>query len=238
MKGEGENKRYAISDPLSHVGSVEITQQELEQYMGYQGWNSGVAIWGDQPVKAAPAPAASNPGDFPFTAEQVARAIDAPLENVQQYLPGIVKTLRDAGITDPNEIIGVLATIKAENWNFAPMTENSDGSAYEGREDLGNTQPGDGARYIGRGFIQLTGRGNYQEYSRRLGIDLVGNPELANDPEIAAKIVVLYFQDRGVDQAAKAQDWRQVRLLVNGGYNGWDVFSAAVEGLGQELRRG
>lgn len=231
--GSGANKRYLINDPLSHTGSVAITQQELETYMGYNGWNSGVAVWGSTPAEA-PTPDAS----FPLTAEQVAAAIDAPVENVQKYLPYIEQAMQEAGMTDPREVIAVLATIKAENWNFAPMTENSDGSAYEGRTDLGNTQPGDGARFIGRGFIQITGRGNYQQYGDELGIDLVDHPELANDPAIAAKILVQYFKDNGVDKAAENGDWRQVRYLVNGGYNGWDVFSAAVDGLTAALGNG
>ena len=37
--------RVWINDPLSKVGSLEITKAELYQYMGYQNWNVGVAVW-------------------------------------------------------------------------------------------------------------------------------------------------------------------------------------------------
>lgn len=54
---------------------------------------------------------------------------------------------------------------------------------------LGNTQPGDGSRYCGRGFVQLTGRRNYDLWSGVLGVDLVGNPDKALEPAIAARIM-------------------------------------------------
>lgn len=37
--------RVWINDPLSNVGSLEITKAELQQYMAYQNWNVGVAVW-------------------------------------------------------------------------------------------------------------------------------------------------------------------------------------------------
>lgn len=60
---------------------------------------------------------------------------------------------------------------------------------YDGRADLGNTQPGDGFRFRGRGFVQLTGRRNYAKAGKLLGVDLIGDPELALRPDIAAKIL-------------------------------------------------
>lgn len=54
---------------------------------------------------------------------------------------------------------------------------------------LGNTQPGDGVKYAGRGYVQLTGRANYQRASIKLGVDLVGNPDLAMDRGVAADIL-------------------------------------------------
>ena len=61
---------------------------------------------------------------------------------------------------------------------------------YEGRADLGNTQAGDGKRYMGRGYVQITGRANYHRASNIVGKDLVANPDLALDAEIAARIIV------------------------------------------------
>ena len=60
---------------------------------------------------------------------------------------------------------------------------------------LGNTEPGDGAKYIGRGYIQLTGRGNYQNVSRIVFGDdtLLRNPELLSGPE-APRIAVTFIQ--------------------------------------------
>ena len=96
---------------------------------------------------------------------------------------------------------------------------------------LGNLEPGDGAKYRGRGFIQITGRFNYTNYGKRIGIDLEHQPERALEPETAARIFAAYFKDREVYQAARTQDWRAVRKRVNGGYNGYEVFIGVVNKL-------
>jgi len=63
---------------------------------------------------------------------------------------------------------------------------------YGGR--MGNNSPGDGYKYRGRGFIQITGKDMYKQVGDKIGVDLVSNPDLANDPAIAAKIVPAFFQ--------------------------------------------
>lgn len=163
-----------------------------------------------------------------YSAQQVAAATSAPLANVEQSWPLIVKALAAQQLGDDLVLIAAAATIAVETGTFLPIPEYGSGQEYEGRTDLGNVQPGDGARYKGRGFIQLTGRANYYTYSSLLSLDLVGHPELALDPHVAARIFALYFKRSNAWQYAHAHDWAGVRRAVNGGLNGWEAFSAVV----------
>lgn len=99
---------------------------------------------------------------------------------------------------------------------------------YGGR--MGNTEAGDGYRYRGRGYTQLTGRDNYTAASEALGVDLVNNPDLAADPEVASRIATWYWQSRdGLSEAAKQGDTREVTRLINGGANGLADRQAATD---------
>ena len=64
---------------------------------------------------------------------------------------------------------------------------------YQSGIRLGNDQPGDGWKYVGRGLNGITGKANYRKYGSMIGVDLVGNPELLEDPRIAAKVAIAYF---------------------------------------------
>ena len=93
-----------------------------------------------------------------------------------------------------NQAAYCLATAHHETGNFKYLREIWGPTAaqkrYEGRADLGNTQKGDGKRFMGRGLVHITGRRNYTDWSKRLGLDLLKNPELAEKPEIAVRILV------------------------------------------------
>ena len=93
---------------------------------------------------------------------------------------------------------------------------------------LGNTQPGDGVRFHGRGYVQLTGRTNYEKASLALNEDLIGAPERALEPLIAAEIMDQgmrngWFTGRSFkyalpldDSPASFDQFRASRSIING----------------------
>ena len=175
------------------------------------------------------------PSQFPLSAAEIALICGAPRANIEQHWPAICKALAEHGLDDVPSTIAAVATIATEVSSFLPINEFGNTGyftrMYEGRKDLGNTHPGDGARYHGRGFIQLTGRANYRSYGAKLGVPLEQNPELALRPDVAAKVLASYFEERGIAALAARGDWKGVRRAVNGGLNGWDRFSGLVEKL-------
>jgi predicted chitinase len=89
---------------------------------------------------------------------------------------------------------------------------------YEGHKGLGNVQLGDGKRYMGRGYVQITGRDNYKKASTVVGRDLVSEPDLALEPDIAGNIIVDGMR-RGWFTGKKMSDfgnYADMRKVVNG----------------------
>ena len=170
-----------------------------------------------------------------LTPDAVAQILPhASAANIAEYTPLLIKALHEAGIDDAPMVAYTFGTINAETSAFAPIPEYGSGSEYEGRADLGNTQPGDGPRFKGRGFIQLTGRHNYRHMGEKLGVDLENNPDLALQPDIAVRVFAAYLQPRAhaIRTALANGDLAQARRYVNGGTNGLgpmtDGYNAAM----------
>lgn len=103
-------------------------------------------------------------------------------------------------------------------------------ACYGGRLGNGPEGTGDGAKYPGRTPIGITGKDNYRWLSDLVGQDLVGLPELAEQPHFALEFCIRWWE--GMVPDAKLGNVRAVRKVVNGGYFGL----ADVEQLAAKAR--
>lgn len=127
-----------------------------------------------------------------------------------------------------------LATAHHETANWRHMKELG-GEAYFRRmydkagtrpkvaAALGNTEAGDGVKFAGRGYVQLTGRANYVKAGKALGLDLLKEPQIVEEPTIAAKVLVwgmstgAYTGKANRDYLAKSPpDYVNARRIING----------------------
>lgn len=189
---------------------------------GGGGASGGGAASGSAGTQGAQAFDAAKP--ITTNIDQIVNALDPGYrEYAKKSFPLILGECQKQGVTDKQQIAYILATTVHESGAGKYMEEIASGSAYEGRKDLGNNQSGDGVRYKGRGFVQITGRNNYTNWSKKLGIDLVGNPEQAERPEIAARILVQGMKEGSFTGKKLSdyigggkQDFEGARRIVNG----------------------
>lgn len=140
--------------------------------------------------------------------------------SLDRFCEPINSTLTKYLINTPARIAAFLAQIAHESGQLIYTRELASGLAYEGRKDLGNTQPGDGKKFKGRGLIQITGRHNYEILSMVLGIDFIANPELLEGAVYATESAGWFWQTKGLNEIADRGDFRLITKRINGGYNG------------------
>jgi len=160
-------------------------------------------------------------------------------------MPGLVdwinKLCPTYGIDTVQEYAHFLAQGCHETDHFRTLQEYASGKAYEGRKDLGNTQPGDGVKFKGRGIFQTTGRANYLQLSIKKGSSdlFINNPALLEQPEYAVWSACEYWNTRNLTDPANHADSDVLKkkykgniinvspvefisITINGGYNGMD----------------
>lgn len=153
----------------------------------------------------------------------------ATQKNIDAFYPYLEKYMKEYDIIGRLRESAFIAQIIHESGSFKYVRELASGEAYEGRKDLGNTQPGDGVKFKGRGLIQITGRSNYTQISKEFGIDFVNNPILLESPEWATKSACWWWNSRNLNKIADQWDstnnndvnFRKITKIINGGYNGY-----------------
>lgn len=166
---------------------------------------------------------------MPITQQQLTSIISPTNFTVavlQQITDSLNQTFVQFQMNTPLRMCHFLAQVLHESGKFRYTAEiwgpTPAQNGYEGRKDLGNTQPGDGFRFRGRGWIQLTGRTNYQIVSADLKQDFVTNPDLVGQYPWAAVIAGWYWNKHGLNAFADTDDITTITKRINGGLNGFD----------------
>jgi putative chitinase len=180
---------------------------------------------------------------MPYTIEpqHLEKIAGRPTPLMVDLVEWINKTCPSYEIDATQEFAHFLAQACHETDHFRTLREYASGNAYEGRADLGNTQPGDGVKFKGRGIFQTTGRNNYLQ----LGVKreqpnlFIDSPQLLEQPEYAVWSACEYWKTRGLNDAANHADADVLKkkyrgnvidvspvefisITINGGYNGME----------------
>lgn len=159
-----------------------------------------------------------------MTPETLAAALGIPLYRAQAWASPLSAAMALWAIDSPARQAMFIAQIGHESgrlvyvrelWGPTPSQEG-----YEGRKDLGNTQPGDGKVFMGRGLIQITGRANYATAGAALNLPLLTQPQLLEQAGNAALSAAWFWNTKGLNALADAGDFETITRRINGGLNG------------------
>lgn len=191
-----------------------------------------------------------------MNASTLARCTGARLDRAQRYVDAVNEAMSLYAIDSPIRQAMFLANVGHESGGLHYSTElwgpTPAQKGYEGRKDLGNTQPGDGFRFRGHGLIQTTGRYNHAAVRDRLRARFPDRavPDFEREPdelaftEWAALSAADYWDMRGLNVWADKGDFDGVCDLINrgrktekeGDSNGWvdraKLYAAARLALG------
>ncbi len=208
---------YALVD--NHIKFAMIEQQ----FQGHNTWFAylpHVQLLNDgQPI----------PLVLVTQAQLSAIAPNANADRLAQLITPLNNTLQRYNIATSLRKTHFLAQTAHESDGFNTNEEYASGSDYEGREDLGNVQPGDGVKFKGRGLIQITGRTNYDACGKALGVDLIDNPSRLADFDLAALSAGWFWDKNGLNNYADQDDILTITKIINGGTNGLDDRQAYLD---------
>lgn len=168
---------------------------------------------------------------MPITVQQLIQIMPQARQRAGLFVDPLNEAMAAFDIATPARMAAFLAQIGHESGQLRYVCELWGPTAaqrgYEGRDDLGNTQPGDGKRFMGHGLIQITGRSNHARVRDRLRTrfgadvpDFEACPEKLAEPHWAAMSAADFWADRGLNALADAGDFLRITKRINGGTNG------------------
>ena len=161
---------------------------------------------------------------MPITVQQLLLILPnaGPVAGV--FVPVLNTAMNQFQIVGAKRVAAFIAQIGHESGQLKYVKEiwgpTAAQARYEGRADLGNTQPGDGSKYRGRGLIQITGRANYKACGDALGLELINHPELLEKPQHACMSAAWFWATKGLSTLADEGKFETITRRINGGVNG------------------
>ncbi|KAA6169953.1 glycoside hydrolase family 19 protein [Pseudomonas marginalis] len=161
---------------------------------------------------------------MPITEQQLLRILPNAGRQAGVFVPVLNTAMSRFAIVTPQRITAFIAQVGHESGQLRYVREiwgpTAQQAGYEGRADLGNTVKGDGSKYRGRGLIQITGRANYAACGEALGLDLINQPELLEQPQHAAMSAAWFWSTKGLNTLADKGEFVKITRRINGGING------------------
>lgn len=168
-----------------------------------------------------------------ITLEQLKQIIPYAGPRAGVFLVPLNEAMAEFGIDTPARQAAFLAQVAHESGSLRYVREIASGLAYNGRKDLGNTRPEairiaaehdstPGPWWKGHGLIQITGYDNHLACGVALGLDLLHQPLLLEQPVHAARSAAWFWATRDLNEQADAGRFRRITLVINGGLNGYE----------------
>lgn len=161
---------------------------------------------------------------MPITEQQLLQILPNAGRQAGVFVPMLNTAMTKYAIVTRLRIAAFIAQVGHESGQFRWLKElwgpTAQQAGYEGRADLGNKVNGDGFKYRGRGLIQVTGRANYAACGDALGLDLINQPELLEQPQYASMSAAWFWSSRGLNTLADQNDFLKITRRINGGING------------------
>jgi len=160
-------------------------------------------------------------------------AIFAVVSKESKFIPQTESGYSKTSNTRIREVFGKLAAIKALSEAQLTALKANDvaffNAVYGGKY---GTPANEGYKYRGRGFNQLTFKGSYLSIGKKIGVDLVANPDLANRVDVAADILLQFF----IDAFASGKAAGKLAAFNTTGLNDFKTLNDALRGVFQANR--